>query len=83
MCRDPYDLRFYAAMEYDDPELKTASVPWIVKKCLGFDVQHRPDVSMSDWNREYLTADQLLYACTDAYCAFLIGKDLEVWEFDD
>ena len=79
MVRDPLDLRRYAKTE-DGDDLTQASVEEIVEKCLGFDVEQRSEISMSDWNDEYLSDDQIAYATIDARCAFLIGRKSRAWE---
>ncbi|KAI4335003.1 hypothetical protein L6164_013692 [Bauhinia variegata] len=79
MARDPLDLRFYAESE-DEESLKFASVEEIVKECLGFDgVRLRREISMSNWDVEFLSDDQVLQACLDAHCAFEIGKNIGAW----
>lgn len=78
MWSDPLDLRLHAETE-DNEDLAQASVEEIVDKCLGFEVEQRGDISVSDWDRN-LTDDQVSYATVDAYCAFLIGRNSRVWE---
>ncbi|KAG5105287.1 hypothetical protein JHK82_042257 [Glycine max] len=79
MVRDPLDLRRYAKTE-DGDDLTQASVEEIVEKCLGFEVEQRSEISMSNWNDEYLSDDQIAYATIDARCAFLIGRKSRAWE---
>ncbi|XP_057432821.1 uncharacterized protein LOC130725626 [Lotus japonicus] len=78
MCWKPEDLKIHAGTLH--PDLVNAPVKEIVMSFLRCNVNPRREVSMSDWNREELTKDQLVYACVDAYCAFRIGKNLKVWE---
>ncbi|XP_057430781.1 uncharacterized protein LOC130723687 [Lotus japonicus] len=82
MWRKPDDLRKWVAMVYDDPELKKVPVRRIVRTCLGFEVEQSNEVSDSDWDGEYLSDDQVVFACVDAYCAFQIGKNIKVWSLD-
>ncbi|KAK7329585.1 hypothetical protein VNO77_23755 [Canavalia gladiata] len=81
MWKDPLDLRLYAETE-DVENLARASVDEIVEKCLGYEVKQRRDISMSDWDYRYLTEEQVVYATIDAYCAFLIGRNIKAWELN-
>ncbi|KAK7303661.1 hypothetical protein RJT34_14573 [Clitoria ternatea] len=81
MCRNPLDLRVYVETE-DGEKLAGARVVEIVEKCLGFQVEQRKDIGMSVWEDEHLSEEQVLYATVDAYCAFLIGKNIEAWEIN-
>lgn len=87
LYRDPLDLRHYAEAldEVDDEGLARASVPEIVEKCLGFDVKDElsGEIGRSDWNDEDLSREQVVYASVDAYCAFLIGKNIKAWRFTE
>ena len=80
MSRDPLDLRLFA--ESDDGEsLATASVEVIVEEYLGFEgVRLRRDISRSNWHSANLSEDQIQQACLDAYCAFLMGRNIRAWE---
>ncbi|GAU50476.1 hypothetical protein TSUD_409610 [Trifolium subterraneum] len=83
MYRDPLDLRLCAEAEYedDDDDLARASVNEIVEKCLGYEVEQRKEISMSDWSDEVLSDEQVIYASVDAYCAFRIGKNVKAWKY--
>ncbi|KAJ7955260.1 Werner syndrome-like exonuclease-like protein [Quillaja saponaria] len=79
MWRDPLDLRYYVETD-DGDSLVRASTEEIVEECLGFEgVRLEREISMSDWDDEYLSDDQVLQACLDAHCAFLIGKNCNAW----
>ncbi|KAG5555328.1 hypothetical protein RHGRI_012760 [Rhododendron griersonianum] len=78
--RGPLDLRHYAASRYDGRRLHTESRETIVRECLGLDVDFNEWVGRSEWAEYYLHDHQVLYASVDAYCSFLIGKDLRAWE---
>ncbi|KAI4357100.1 hypothetical protein L6164_001069 [Bauhinia variegata] len=76
MARDPLDLRFYVESE-DEESLKFALVEEIVKECLGFDgVRLRREISMSNWDVEFLNDDQVLQARLNGHCTFEIGKNI-------
>jgi len=78
MWRNPLDLRYFAETENDE-DLVQDSVEKIVEKCLGYKVEQRREISVSDWDRKYLSNDQVAYATVDAYCAFLVGRNSRVW----
>ncbi|XP_012569525.1 uncharacterized protein [Cicer arietinum] len=75
----PLDLRMYGERLCGE-NLARASVKKIVKKCLGYEVEQSREISMSDWSQKDLNKDQVVYACVDAYCAFLMGKNLRAWK---
>ncbi|KAI4344764.1 hypothetical protein L6164_011955 [Bauhinia variegata] len=80
MVKNPLDLRLSVESQDDEIDLTSASVEKIVKECLGFDgVSLRREISMSDWDDEVLSNDQVLQACLDAHCAFEIGKNIKAW----
>ncbi|CAJ1963137.1 unnamed protein product [Sphenostylis stenocarpa] len=81
MSSDPLDLRYFAETETDESLVKD-SVEKIVQKCLGYEVQQRREISMSDWDRKHLSDDQVAYATVDAYCAFLVGRNSRVWNHE-
>ncbi|XP_047173632.1 exonuclease 3'-5' domain-containing protein 2-like [Vigna umbellata] len=81
MCRDPLDLRYFAETENDD-YLVQDSVEEIVEKCLGYIVEQRREISMSNWYRKHLSNEQIAYATVDAYCAFLVGRNSRVWNVE-
>ncbi|KAH7844795.1 hypothetical protein Vadar_031762 [Vaccinium darrowii] len=81
MVCNPLDLRLHAVSKYDGSRLPAmASREWIVRECLGFDVDFEMWIGRSEWDDYELDDDQILYASVDAYCSFLIGKDLRAWE---
>lgn len=81
MLRDPLDLRIYAETN-DGESLAKAPVEEIIEECLGYSgVELKRQVSLSDWDDEFLSDDQVLQATLDARCAFLIGKNIKAWRF--
>jgi len=83
MYRDPLDLRHYTDGEDEYEDLALASVVEIIFKCLGYEMvpELRSEIGKSDWDDEDLSHEQIVYACVDAYCAFLIGKKIEAWKY--
>ncbi|KAL1320764.1 hypothetical protein HN51_065467 [Arachis hypogaea] len=82
MRTDPVDLRLCTETD-GGCSLKGASVNTIVEECLGFEVEQRKEIGISDWDEEFLSHEQVEYATVDAHCAFLIARDSKVWNFRD
>lgn len=81
MARKPLDLRYFVAGS-DGYELVQASRERIIEECLGFEgVSFSEEIGRSEWDSEFLSTPQILYASLDAYFAFLIGKDIRAWNF--
>ncbi|KAI8561869.1 hypothetical protein RHMOL_Rhmol04G0375400 [Rhododendron molle] len=81
MARDPVDLTRHAVSRHDGRRLEAReSRKTIVRECLGVDVDFNERVGRSEWEKYKLDDEQILYAAVDAYCSFLIGKDLRAWE---
>ncbi|KAI3936453.1 hypothetical protein MKX01_014422 [Papaver californicum] len=70
------DLRNLAAQKMNKIELKKMGLGDLTEAVLGLNLVKRKKVTMSRWNAEYLTYDQVLYACLDAVVAFKMAKDL-------
>lgn len=80
MYRPPLDLKEYV----DDREgesLARASTEVIVRECLGEELRLEKWISMSDWDDETLSYDQVEQACSEARAAFLIGVDIRAWRY--
>ncbi|KAF5738776.1 hypothetical protein HS088_TW13G01677 [Tripterygium wilfordii] len=81
--RSLLDLRKHVETDFGE-SLAGASVEKIVKEFLGFDgVRLEREISMSRWNANELSREQVLQACVDAHAAFLIGKNIRAWEIDE
>lgn len=80
MWSEPLDLRHFVATS-DGESLNRASVEEIVEQWLGLvGVRMDREISMSHWGEMFLSHNQILQACLDAHCAFLIGESLGPWE---
>lgn len=76
----PLDLRKFVAAS-DGGDLSTANRERIIREWLGFeDVTFSEEVSRSYWGSKALCYDQILQASQDAFCAFLIGRNIRAWE---
>jgi hypothetical protein len=64
-----------------EERLLNYSVDDTVKKCLGFRVQLKEDVMISDWSVEGLSDEQVVYASVKTHCAFRIGREFKVWHW--
>ncbi|TKY72476.1 hypothetical protein E2542_SST01217 [Spatholobus suberectus] len=74
-------MALYFAETWNDENLAQASVKEIVRKCLGYEVEQKSEIGVSDWDRKFLSDDQVAYATADAYCAFLVGRNSRVGRF--
>jgi len=75
------DLRFLAADAYGLPELRNAGLKGLSRRLLGKEVEKPRRITMSRWDNEWLTADQVQYACLDAFLSFEIGRSLNAADF--
>ncbi|KAH9616098.1 hypothetical protein KSS87_022817 [Heliosperma pusillum] len=48
----------------------------VAKAVLGWDVEKRMEVTMSQWSNEVLDDGQVMYACLDAFLSYQIAKQL-------
>ncbi|KAI9070928.1 hypothetical protein K1719_047112 [Acacia pycnantha] len=82
MLRDPLDMRKYVQTD-DGESLERATIERIVEEYLGVrGVPISREISMSDWDDEYLSDEQVLQVTLDAHCAFEIGKNIRAWRFN-
>lgn len=70
------DLRGLAAEGYGMKELETAGLKRLTRIVLGKEVEKPEAVTMSRWDDRGLTAEQVQYACVDAYLSSEIGTAL-------
>ncbi|GAU19490.1 hypothetical protein TSUD_77340 [Trifolium subterraneum] len=73
MIIDPKDIG------YIDADFDNCSMEEMIEKCLGYKVDLREEIKTSDWSVQNLSNDQVLYACVEVHCAFLVGRNLGVW----
>ncbi|CAA7060852.1 unnamed protein product [Microthlaspi erraticum] len=72
------DMRHYMVDEED--RICTCSFEKIVKACLGHEgVRLEKRISMSDWDDEFLSHDQILQAAVDSYVCSKIGANMRLW----
>ncbi|GAU19489.1 hypothetical protein TSUD_77330 [Trifolium subterraneum] len=70
MIIDPKDIG------YIDADFDNCSMEEMIEKCLGYKVDLREEIKTSDWSVQNLSNDQVLYACVEVHCAFLVGRNL-------
>ncbi|KAJ4836087.1 hypothetical protein Tsubulata_929654 [Turnera subulata] len=62
---------------------RQVSLGRLANEVLGFDgVVKDVWVGRSDWGAEWLSEEQVQYACVDAAVSFLVGKELEAWNWN-
>ncbi|PQM39289.1 Werner Syndrome-like exonuclease [Prunus yedoensis var. nudiflora] len=72
------DLAVFAADRFRSSELRNAGLKGLARQMLGKEV-HKPNrITMSRWDNQWLTCDQVQYACVDAFLSFEIGRHLNV-----
>ncbi|XP_043721144.1 Werner Syndrome-like exonuclease [Telopea speciosissima] len=70
------NLRSLAAKRLSMPELKSFGLKELTREVLGKEIGKPKKVTMSRWDAEWLTYDQVQYVCLDAFLSFKIGKSL-------
>ncbi|XP_059668278.1 3'-5' exonuclease-like [Cornus florida] len=75
------DLRGLAAAEYGLRELRNSGLKELARRVLGKELEKPRRITMSRWDNEWLTADQVQYACLDAFLSFEIGRCLNAAGF--
>ncbi|KAJ4968762.1 hypothetical protein NE237_015463 [Protea cynaroides] len=70
------DLRSLAATKLSMPELKKSGLKELTREVLGKEIGKPRKVTMSRWDAEWLSYDQVQYAVLDAFLSFQIGKSL-------
>ncbi|KAK4412791.1 hypothetical protein Salat_2926300 [Sesamum alatum] len=70
------DLRTLVAVKYRRRDLINAGLKELARVVLQKEVEKPREVTMSRWDNRWLTAEQVQYACVDAFVSFEIGKIL-------
>ncbi|KAL0383398.1 UNVERIFIED_CONTAM: hypothetical protein Scaly_0627100 [Sesamum calycinum] len=66
---------------YDRKELKNAGLKGLSSFVLRRELEKPQRVTMSRWDNRWLTADQVQYACVDAFVSFEIGRILNASDY--
>ncbi|KAL5706960.1 exodeoxyribonuclease I [Ranunculus cassubicifolius] len=73
---NPVDLRPLAVAKLENNELRNAGLKNLASAVCGMEIEKPKRVTMSRWDIEWLTYEQIQYACVDAFLSFEIGKKL-------
>ncbi|XP_009339340.2 Werner Syndrome-like exonuclease [Pyrus x bretschneideri] len=72
------DLRGFAALRLGVLELGNAGLKRLASAVLGKELQKPKRVTMSRWDSQWLTYDQIQYAAVDAFIAYEIARQLNL-----
>ncbi|XP_073151085.1 3'-5' exonuclease-like [Henckelia pumila] len=75
------DLREPAANICGRKNLRNSGLKELARVVLGKEMEKPREVTMSGWDERWLSADQILYACIDAYVCFELGMALNGGHF--
>ncbi|XP_061354917.1 3'-5' exonuclease-like [Gastrolobium bilobum] len=70
------DLRTLAADVYGDPEMRRTGLKTLARRVLETEVEKPERIRRGRWDNMWLTAEQVQYACVDAFLSFEIGRIL-------
>ncbi|GAU14813.1 hypothetical protein TSUD_50250 [Trifolium subterraneum] len=69
MYKGSFDLRFLNRSCFDN------SMQDIIHKCVGWKVELKDEIRSSNWYEPTLSDDQVVFACIESYCAFIVARD--------
>lgn len=70
------DLRSLAAEGYRERELENSGLKKLARRIFGWELNKAKIITISSWDNQWLTPEQVKYACIDAFLSFEIGKFL-------
>nr|CAB3477835.1 unnamed protein product [Digitaria exilis] len=73
---NPVDLAELAAEEMERPDLRNAGLKAIASAVMGVSVDKPQSVRLGCWDNYYLSNEQVMYACIDAFVSFEVGRML-------
>ncbi|XP_031115721.1 Werner Syndrome-like exonuclease [Ipomoea triloba] len=74
--RKAVDLRALAVRRSNDLALRNVGLKDLVRIYMGAQMEKPKRVTMGRWDQEFLTTEQIQYACIDAFVCFEIGRIL-------
>lgn len=77
------DLRTLARARYGNEVSKNIGLKDLGRLVLGLDFLKPKTITMSHWDKPYLSLAQVKYACVDAFVSHKIGIVLRAWKFSD
>ena len=72
------ELRGVAEDVLGDREMRNAGLRTLAARVLGMEVRKPQRITRSRWDNEWLTGEQVQYACVDAFVSFEVGRRLFV-----
>lgn len=81
LVRRPVELGPMAVEETGRTELRRAGLVTLARAVMGTELQKPKWVTLSRWDCEWLSLEQVKYACIDAFVSFEIGRRLIAGEF--
>lgn len=60
--------------------VNTPGLKFLTRQVLGWEIEKPKHVTMSHWDNETLSLEQIQYACVDAFVSFEIGRIWRVWK---
>lgn len=76
------DIRYLAAEEFGQGELRNAGLKGLTRRVLGKELNKPKAITMSKWDNPWLNRGQVQYACIDAFLSFEIGRMLISGDLD-
>ncbi|KAI8558574.1 hypothetical protein RHMOL_Rhmol04G0105500 [Rhododendron molle] len=70
-------MRRLASRELRDRQLRNAGLVKLAREVLGKEFVKPRRVTLSDWDDDWLSREQIQYACVDAFVSFEIGRCLD------
>ena len=70
------DLRGLAENVLGEREMRNAGLKTLSARVLGVELEKPQKISRSRWDNVWLTAQQVQYACVDAFVSFEVGRIL-------
>ncbi|CAA7400083.1 unnamed protein product [Spirodela intermedia] len=81
LVRRPVELSPMAAEETGRPELRRAGLAALARAVMRIELIKPKRVTLSRWDCEWLSLEQVKYACMDAFVSFEVGRRLIAGEF--
>lgn len=79
VVQNAVDLAPLAAEVCGDPRLRSAGLKALAERVLGVEMEKPKRVTLSAWDHETLSDQQVRYAVADAFLSFEIGRVLRAW----
>ena len=70
------DLRRLAEDVLGERDMRGAGLRTLARRLLGMELEKPERITRSRWDNEWLTGEQVQYACVDAFVSFEVGRRL-------